>query len=85
MTEERPVATTGARWVKLAEYGREEQARLVAGRLEIEGIPVTLSPESPADIYGPGSSAYLGKGIEIYVPENRLLEARMILEHLERA
>ena len=74
---------TGARWVKLAEYGREDQARLVAGRLETEGIPVTLSPEQLADIYGPGTSAFLGKGIEIYVPEDRQLEARQIIEKLE--
>jgi hypothetical protein len=85
MSADRPAATTGARWVKVAEYRREEQARLVAGRLELEGIPVTLSPESQHEIYGPGSSAFLGKGVELYVPENRLLEARMILEQLERA
>jgi hypothetical protein len=77
--------TTGARWVKLAEYGREEQARLVAGRLETEGIPVTLSPDQLADIYGPGTSAFLGKGIELYVPEDRLLQARQLIEQLERA
>ena len=84
MSADRPAATTGARWVKVAEYGREEQARLVAGRLELEGIPVTLSPESQHEIYGPGSSAFLGKGVELYVPENRLLEARGLIEELER-
>lgn len=70
--------------MKLAEYGREEQARLVGGRLESEGIPVRLSPETLADIYGPGTSALLGKGIELYVPEDRLLEARDLLTELER-
>lgn len=71
--------------MKVAEYGREDHARLLAGRLETEGIPVTLSPEQLADIYGSGTSAFLGKGIEIYVPEDRLLEARRLIEELERA
>ena len=83
MTE--PAPTTGARWVKLAEYGREDQARLVAGRLESEGIPVTLNPDMQHEIYGPGSNAILGKGVELFVPEDRLLQARELIEQLERA
>jgi hypothetical protein len=85
MTEKAPASTTGARWVKVAEIAREDHARLLAGRLENEGIPVTLSPEQLADIYGPGTSAFLGKGIEIYVPEDRLLQARQLIEELEKA
>lgn len=80
-----PRATTGARWVKLAEYALELQARLVAGRLEAEGIPVTLDPEMQHEPYGPGSNAFLGKGVDLYVPENRLLEARDLIVELERA
>lgn len=85
MSDPSPAPTPGARWVKVAEYAREDQARLLAGRLETEGIPVTLSPEQLADIYGPGTSAFLGKGIEIYVPEDRVLEARELIEELERS
>ena len=85
MSDEGPVATTGARWVKLAEYALELRARLVAGRLESEGIPVTLNPEMQHEIYGPGSNAILGKGVELYVPEDRLLQARQLIEELERA
>ena len=85
MTEDLSVASTGARWIKLVEYALEQRARLVAGRLEAEGIPVTLNPDMQHEIYGPGSNAILGKGVELYVPENRLLEARELIEQLERA
>ena len=78
-------ADTGARWVKLAEYAIELRARLVAGRLESEGIPVVLNPEMQHEPYGPGTNALLGKGVELYVPENRLLEARDLIAQLERA
>jgi hypothetical protein len=83
MTEAAPA--TGAKWVKVAEYGREDQARLVAGRLESEGIPVTLNPDMQHEVYGPGSNAILGKGVELFVPEDRLLQARELIEQLERA
>ncbi len=71
--------------MKLAEYAREDLADLLAGRLEAEGLPVMLSPETLAEIYGPGTSAILGKGIEVHVPEDRLLEARQLIEQLERS
>ena len=81
----RPLHETGARWVKLGEYALELRARLVAGRLEAEGIPVILDPEMQHEPYGPGSNAILGRGVELYVPENRLLEARDLIIELERA
>ena len=83
MTEDRPLATTGARWVKLAEYAVELRARLVAGRLEAEGIPVTLNPEMQHEPYGPGTNVLLGKGVELYVPEDRLLQAQELITQLE--
>ena len=79
-----PLHQTGARWVKLGEYALELRARLVAGRLEAEGIPVILDPEMQHEPYGPGTNALLGKGVELYVPENRLLEARDLIIELER-
>lgn len=81
----RTLHQTGARWVKLTEYAVELRARLVAGRLESEGIPVMLDPEMQHEPYGPGTNVLLGRGVEIYVPENRLLEARDLIIELERA
>ena len=82
---ERPRIQTGARWQKLMDIGNEEHARLLAGRLESEGIPVTLSPDRLYEFYGPGTGAVLGQAIELYVPEDQILRARQVIEELERA
>lgn len=82
---QRPLPQTGARFVKLVEYASELRARLVAGRLESEGIPVVLDPEMQHEPYGAGTNAILGKGVDIYIPEDRLLQARELIEQLERA
>lgn len=75
---------TGARWQKLTEIRTEDHARLLAGRLESEGIPVTLSPDRLYEFYGRGTAGLLGKAIELYVPEDLLLRARQVMEELER-
>ena len=82
---ERPRIQTGARWQKLADIGSEEHARLLAGRLESEGIPVTLSPDRLYEFYGRGTGSLLGQAIELYVPEDQILRARQVIEELERA
>ena len=82
---EPPRIQTGARWQKLANIATEEHARLLAGRLESEGIPVTLSPDRLYEFYGPGTGPMLGKAIELYVPEDQVLRAQQVIEELERA
>ena len=82
---ERPRIETGARWERLMEIRTEEQARLLAGRLEAEGIPVTLSPDRLYEYYGRGTASLVGKAIEVFVPENLVLQARAIVEEIERA
>ncbi len=81
---EPPRIQTGARWQKLGEIRSEEDARLLAGRLESEGIPVTMSPDRLYEFYGHGTGALLGKAIEVYVPEDMVLRARQVIEELER-
>jgi len=80
-----PRIQTGARWQKLVDIGSEEHARLLAGRLESEGIPVTLSPDRLYEFYGRGTGGLLGQAIELYVPEDQVLRARQVIEELERA
>ena len=82
---ERPRIQTGARWQKLGEMRTEEEARLLTGRLESEGIPVTLSPDRLYEFYGDGTGALLGKAIEVYVPEDMVLRAQQVIEELDRA
>ena len=82
---EEPLPTTGARWVRVAGYLHEEEARLAAGRLVSEGIPARSYPEEFGMYYGSAIAAIMRDGIDVLVPEDRLLEARTVLEELERA
>jgi hypothetical protein len=77
---------TGAagRWVEVASFAREEEARLLAGRLEADGIPARVYPESQASYYGPGTSALLGQPIRVLVPEHRTPEAGRVIDRLGR-
>ena len=77
------MSETGARWVILTELAHEDEARLLAGRLEAEGIPARLSPDFQSDFYGRGSSVLLGKRIGVYVREDRLAQAEQVVRALE--
>ena len=72
------------RWVEVASFAREEEARLLAGRLGADGIPARVFPEAEASYYGPGTSALLGQPIRVLVPEHRTAEARQVIERLGR-
>jgi hypothetical protein len=72
-------------WAEAASFARQDEARLVAGRLEAEGIPARLYPEDPGGYYGPETSAMLGQPIAVFVPDGRLGEARGVLDRLRRA
>ncbi|MGH2691264.1 MAG: putative signal transducing protein [Actinomycetota bacterium] len=78
-----PSVSTGARWVPVTSFLREDQARLAAGRLEAEGIPSRIYPEEIGTYYGSAVEALMRHGIDVLVPEDRLLEAREILEALD--
>jgi hypothetical protein len=79
-----PPAGPPVRWVEVASFSREEEARLLAGRLEAEGVPARTYPEEPGDYYGAGTSAMLGQPIHVLVPELRVLEAREVIEGLRQ-
>lgn len=83
MTEAQP-ASTGAGWVPVATYLREDEARLVAGRLDAEGIPARIYPEEIGTYYGSAVEALMRHGIDVLVHEHRLLEARALITELER-
>jgi hypothetical protein len=85
MTDDPVPISTGARWVPVARFLREDEARLVAGRLEAEGIPSRIDPEEIGTYYGPAVEALMRHGIDVLVREDRLLEARQLLDELERA
>jgi putative signal transducing protein/sporulation related protein len=78
------VTEAPGRWVEVASFAREEEARLLAGRLEAEGIPSRVYPESQASYYGPGTSARLGQPIRVLVPEHRTPQAGRVIDRLNR-
>ena len=73
-------APLGARWVSVARFSREQEARLLAGRLEAEGIEVKMDPEWQGGPYG----EVIWLPVSVLVPEHRVLEAREIVEEIER-
>ena len=74
-----------ARWVPVARFGNQDEARLLAGRLEAEGIPATIFPDPQLTYYGRDTLSYLGQPIEVLVPEHRAVEAGAVVDELERA
>ena len=66
-------------WVTVATFAQEETARLLAGRLQAEGIEARTYPEWQGQYYG--ESVHMP--VQVLVPEHRVLEARMVIESLE--
>jgi hypothetical protein len=71
---------SAARWVTVAAFNREEEARLLAGRLRAEGVEARVYPEWQGGYYG--ESVHVP--IRVLVPEHRAVEARLLVESLER-
>jgi hypothetical protein len=66
-------------WIAIAAFSEEAEARLVAGRLEAEGIETRLYPEFQGGYYGES----VNLPVRVLVPEHRILEARALLDQLE--
>jgi hypothetical protein len=69
------------RWVEVASFGREEEARLLAGRLQSEGIEARVNPEFQGGYYGESVNV----PIQLLVPQHREVEAREVIAGLEPA
>jgi hypothetical protein len=77
---QQPTGLPGSRWVPVASFSREEEAHLLAGRLQSEGIQATVYPAWQGSYYGES----VNLPISVLVPEHRVLEAREIVEEIER-
>jgi Putative prokaryotic signal transducing protein len=69
------------RWAEVASFGREDEARLLAGRLQAEGIEARVYPEFQGGYYGESVNI----PVQVLVPEHRVLEARAVMERLEQS
>ena len=72
------------RWIAVSRFPGQDEARLLIGRLEAEGIPARIFPDPQLNYYGRDTISHLGQPIEVLVPEHRVVEARVLIEELER-
>lgn len=68
--------TPGPPWEAVAELRSEEQAHLLAGRLNAEGIEAFLDPPEQMRYYGT-------RPVRILVPPHRVLEAADVIRRLD--
>ncbi|MGH7504230.1 MAG: hypothetical protein ACRELX_01200 [Longimicrobiales bacterium] len=65
-------------WEKLVEFGLRYEADLTAGFMRASGIPVVVR-EPVKGVLGPGYAGTAEVGFEVFVPDNRVDEARELL------
>ena len=70
--------TPPPQWASVAAFQREEEARLLAGRLDAEGLDVRVYPEFQGSYYGDS----VNLPFQVLVPEHRVLEARAVIDRL---
>ena len=66
-------------WTLVAEFAAAFEAELPTSMLEAENIPV-LRKGPETGIYGPGFAGTSALGVQLYVPQACLEDARSILE-----
>jgi hypothetical protein len=79
----RPPAGPAPRWTPVAEFRDPDEARLLCGRLQSEGIDARIFPEDFASYFGRGS-AFLAQPVQVLVPEDRVKAAEYVIRHIER-
>jgi hypothetical protein len=71
------------RWTPVAQFGDPDEARLLCGRLQSEGIEARIFPEDFASYYG-RANTILGQPAQVLVPEDRVKAAEYVIRHIER-
>ena len=66
----------------MAEFSSHEEATLLAGRLEAEGVEARLDPPEQSTYYGAGTAAILQYRYKVLVPTHRVREALDIVRSL---
>ncbi|HYH27958.1 MAG TPA: hypothetical protein VEA19_04170 [Actinomycetota bacterium] len=70
-------------WEPVAEFSSHEEATLLAGRLEAEGVEARLDPPEQSTYYGAGTARILQYRYTVLVPVHMVREALVILRSLE--
>jgi hypothetical protein len=66
----------------VASFGNQDEARLLAGRLQAEGIEARIFPEAEFSVYGRDSVSMLGQPIEVLVPQELVGQAERVLDEV---
>ena len=66
-------------WVKAREYATRFEAEVARARLESADIPTTIKAHE-SGIFGAGFQGVVPSGVELHVPDGRLIDALAILD-----
>jgi hypothetical protein len=66
-------------WQQLASYDFGHEVDLVEATLSEAGIPVLVKGREPG-IWGPGFAGAPSQGLSVWVPADRLADARLLIE-----
>lgn len=70
--------STNREWTRLASFDFGYEADFAEVTLEEAGIPVLVKGRE-AGIWGPGFAGRTSQGLSVWVPEDRLADARAVL------
>ena len=72
----------GPPWEPVAGFASAAEARLLAGRLNAEGIEAFVDPPEHHNVYGSSTAATIGYRFTVLLPPHRILEAADVVERL---
>ena len=76
-------AQPGPAWEPVAELRSSDEAHILAGRLQAEGIEAFVDPPQHHSYYGAATAAVLNYRFKVLVPPHRLLEAAEVIRDIE--
>jgi hypothetical protein len=69
----------------VASFRNQDEARLLAGRLQAEGIEARIFPDPDFSLYGRDSVSMLGQPIEVLVPQEQVGQAERVIDEVGQA
>lgn len=70
-------------WIKLANFASGLEADITVERLRGAGLHAEARANDVVGIFGPGFQGPTPKGVDVFVPENELGDARELLQETE--
>ncbi len=67
-------------WARVASYAALYEAEMAQGRLDSVGIPSRVDQQGAVGMFGPGHQGASVRGVVLFVPRERVAEARNALD-----